>query len=138
MEKEKEEKIKERYMQLSMMEEQLKKMQSQIEKFDEQLEEISSIKLGLDELKKVNKGANVMVPIQQGIFTRAQITDPSDFMVNVGNNIIVNKNTEETKKLLDDQISELSKARNSMVEQMQKFAEKAESLQKETLTLINA
>ena len=130
-----EEKLKEKYIELSVIDAQLKELQQQLERFDEQLIEINSIKASIDELNDVKKGTKAMVSVHQGIFAGAMLENTDEFLVNVGSNVVVKKNAEQTKELLDRQMKELASAREQLLEQFQKLATKAEALQKEALAL---
>ena len=129
------EKLKEKYVELSMLDAQIKQFQKELEKFDEKLMEVVSVRNDLDDLKTVKQNTSIFVPVNQGIFVGAKIEDTDKLFVNVGGNIIVEKNVSEAKKLLDDQVSEMEKHREQIASELQKMFLKAQNLQQETMSL---
>ena len=75
--------LKEHYMQLQMLDQQIKNAQQQLQTLDQQMMELNNVIMAIDDFKKVEKGANVLVPISAGIFFKAKVEDPKEFTVNV-------------------------------------------------------
>lgn len=135
MSDEKEEKLKEKYTELLLLDSQIKQLQQQLETFEKQIMEIETIKIGLNELKDVKEETNILVPVHQGIFARAKLSDTNDFIVNVGADVAVKKSSEDTRLLLDKQLGEITKYRERIVNNLQALTSKAQALQNETLEL---
>ncbi len=73
---------------------------------EERKMELLLIKSSLDEIKE-NK--EIFVSLGAGIFLKAKILNTNKLLVNVGNNVFVEKTPEEIKKLIDEQIEEIDK-----------------------------
>ena len=109
---------------LQMMNMQAQAIGEQIERIDSGLLELEYLKGSLDELKSSKEGSEIFAPVSNGIFVKAKLSQNSKLIVNVGNNIVVEKTVDETKTLLDERIKEMTEMRDKMVEQMQKIEER--------------
>jgi len=112
--KAKEEDLRKKYMQLQMLNQQLKQLQKQIQAFDSQISDLEGVKNSLEELEKTPAGTEILVPVSGGIFAKAELKDSKSLLVNVGANIGVKKTSEQTKKMLSDQVNEISDYKNKM------------------------
>jgi len=130
------EQLKEKYVELSTLDKQIKQMQEQHEKFSMQIAELSGMIGSLDELKAVKQGSKALVPVFQGIFVNATIENTDEFIVNVGDNVAVKKNLEETKTLLTSQISELEKFSVQLSQNIEQMIDQAQNLQKEAMGIV--
>ena len=93
------EELQEKYIELQMIEQQMKQIQKQAQLVDSQMNELAVAHQALDDIKKTKPGTKILVPISNGIFAKAEIKDNEDLIVNVGANVIVNKDFESTKGL---------------------------------------
>ncbi|MEM3127351.1 MAG: prefoldin subunit alpha [Candidatus Woesearchaeota archaeon] len=118
-----EEKLKEHYMEMKMIESQLKHLQQQIQQIEEQKVEVASTREALDQIKSSEKEKEILSPISQGIFIKSKLIDNQNVVVNVGANVAVPKSIDETKKLIDKQLLELEKAENELLSHLQKTDE---------------
>ncbi|MBU0614768.1 MAG: prefoldin subunit alpha [Nanoarchaeota archaeon] len=123
--------IKEKYMEYKMLAQQIQELQKQVENMTEQQAEVKGMIQGLDDLKKTKQGTEILFPISSGIFTKATIKDPNELLVNVGSNVVVSKDVESAKKLLEDNIEEIKNTQAHLLAQVEIFAEKAVKLEKE-------
>ena len=121
--------IQEQYMQLQMLDQQIKSAQKQVQMLDQQLEEMTAVLLALDDVKKTNKGDNILVPLSSGIYIKAKLDDTSNFIVNIGAQVAVSKNIEGTKKLVESQIKEISGVQQQMVSDVKEMVKDAKNLQ---------
>ncbi len=71
------------------------------------------------------------MPLNQGIYAKAELKNNKDFLVNVGSNVSVKKNIEDTKKLISNQIEEIKKLQEQMVLNLQKLTSQASLIEKE-------
>ncbi len=136
MKTEKEKKIQQKYIELQIMDQQLRQLQQQINKIDEQLMELAITDQSIDELRTTKKNSETLVPIAPGIYAEGTIKDVESFVINVGANVAVKKSLEETKKLILQQIEEVSAYREDLANKMQNIANAAmkieEEIEKET------
>ena len=122
---------KEKYEEMQRLDESANKLEEQIRKIEDQMDEVLYTRKSIDELKEVKPGTEILVPISNGIFAKAEIKDSENLKVNVGGGTVAGKNTEETKKLLDDQMKELRKYKDEMKEHLDKVIVQMQTLEGE-------
>ncbi|MFH1052804.1 MAG: prefoldin subunit alpha [Candidatus Woesearchaeota archaeon] len=127
----KEEKKKEKYIQLSIIDQQIKETQKQFESIDNHNDNIISVVEALDELKGKKEGTEILVPITSGIFLKAKLADSNNVILNVGSSVMVEKTNEKTKEILDYQVKEMENLKKSLGERINELIEKAIKLQSE-------
>ena len=93
--------------------------------------ELTATNQSLEDMKKINKGAEILVPLSSGIYTKAEIKDSKNFIVNVGANTALAKNINSTKKLIETQIDEIKKLEENLIKELQTQTTKASSLEQE-------
>ena len=76
------------------------------------------------------------MPIVSGIFTKAELKETKEFIVNVGSNTAVAKSIEEVQKLLEKQLDEMQKTQNTFVDNLQKLTLQAQNLKSELQALV--
>lgn len=128
--------LKEKYMELQMIDQQMKRFQKQLEAVESHRLELLSINQSLDDIKNVKAGTEILVPMSSGIFAKANIQEPEHLIVNVGANIAVAKNISDTKKLLEKQLNELKKVHQQIMGELQELAVKAGSIEQEMKALV--
>ena len=129
--KEEEKKLQEKYVEMKMLEEHIKELQNQAEVVEQQLIEVVGTMQSLEEFGKANKGDEILVPINSGIFARAELKDNAEFLVNVGADTVVKKDAESTKRLIEKQAEEMQELHTKMHIQLQRFAMHASAVNKE-------
>ncbi|MFH1316395.1 MAG: prefoldin subunit alpha [Candidatus Woesearchaeota archaeon] len=127
----KEEEKKEKYIQLSIIDQQIKETQKQFESIDNHNDNIISVVEALDELKGKKEGTEILVPITSGIFLKAKLADSNNVILNVGSSVMVEKTNEKTKEILDYQVKEMEDLKKSLGERINELIEKAINLQSE-------
>ncbi|TKJ17825.1 prefoldin subunit alpha [Candidatus Woesearchaeota archaeon B3_Woes] len=134
--KEKEAKAQELYMQLNTMNQQMVELQKQIQTMEETIFEVNESKKGLDDVSKSEKGKEILVPIISGIFAKAELKEPKEFIVNVGSNTAVVKSIEDVQKILDKQLTEMQKTQNTFVDSLTQLTVEAKKAEKGLKELI--
>ena len=124
-------KIQQKYAEFQMLDKQIKEMYQQLQQFESQGEEIGTIINGLSSFKDIKPGSKVLVPISSGIFAKATIDNSEELMMNVGSGVVVNKNLEDAKKLLAEQIAKVEKIKEKMTKEINNLVEKAVPMQEE-------
>ena len=132
-----EKKLQEKYMEMKLLEEQMKEVQKKAETVQQQILELSATAQSLDDFNKVEEGTEILVPISSGIFTKASIKENKEFLVNIGADTVVTKNSPDTKKLIEDQITEMQALHAKINIQMQKLAIHSASLENEFKELVS-
>ena len=129
--------LKEKYLEMQYLAQHMELVQQQVEKINGQMEEIMLTKSSLVEFSSVKKGKEMMVSVSNGIFAKASLIDPEKLLVNVGNNVVVEKSVEDTINLLDEQLMELGKYQMQLTAQQQTLSRKVEEVEKEVEKRIN-
>ena len=119
------------YLELQLLDEQMKQIQKQITMLDEQLVELNNTIQALDDFNKTSVGTNILVSLSPGVFANAELKDNKELLVNVGGNIVVKKNVDETKDLLKKRLDIIKKYRDLTLAEMQKMNLQAVNLDQE-------
>lgn len=125
-----------KYMELQMINNQAKELQKQIQALENQVGEVDSILNNLDEMKNINVGSEILVPVANGIFLKAELKDSQNLKVNVGGNTVVVRTIDETKKLLGDQSIEIREVHDQLATQLKKIIEHAEKTEEELKQMV--
>ena len=128
---EKEKKLQKLYMQFQVLEQHIKQMQQQAAALNAQLLDLISTTHSLDELKNVKSGTEILVPISSGIYAKGEIKDNSHLIVNVGANITVSKNLDDTRKIVETQAEEMKELQKQALEELQILTNQAAIIEKE-------
>ena len=129
MNQENEAKAQEIYSEFQMLDQNIKHIQKQLESLTQQIIEMTSTTNGLDDLKKAEVGSEVLVPISSGIFAKASLKETNELLVNVGANVVVSKDIDSTKKLIETQIDSMKKMHKDLVMNLEEMTHKAGSLE---------
>lgn len=118
----------ESFMKLQMLQNEGQKLEEQIQLIDQQSSELSSIKECIENIEKEKSQSNeILTNLGKGIFVKTLLKE-KELYVNVGKEIIIKKNTKETIKIIDEQISKLSNAKVEMFERVQNLQEEMQNL----------
>jgi len=134
--KEQQKAVQKKFMQLQVLEQQIKQVQEQVRQIDSQLMELIGTEQSLEELSKINNKPEIMVPVSGGIFVKAKLEDTSQVLVNVGASTAVPKSIAETKKLVHQQVEELEKLKEKIVEQLGAMITVAKKMQTELKQMV--
>ena len=132
----KEQKAQELYMHMNTMNKQMTELQKQIQTMEETIFEVNESKKGLEDVSKSEKGKEILVPIISGIFAKAELVEPKQFIVNVGSDTAVSKSIEEVEKILDKQLTEMQKTQNTFVDNLTHLTVEAKKIEQELKALI--
>ena len=103
-----EEQIKEKYMQFQFLQKNMEQLSSHLEMLNQQNAELEISIHALQELGQSKVGDEILAPIADGIFLRAELKENQKFIVNVGSGITVEKTKEQVIELLETQKKEIS------------------------------
>ncbi len=122
---------KEKVMEYQILEQQMQALTQNLQNIENNLEEINKIITTLNDFKTLKKGDNILVPVANGIFAEATLQDSKNLKVNVGSNVVVKKDVEGAKKIMDEQIKDLEKYREETMEYYNTMYAKMQTLQQE-------
>lgn len=118
-------------MELQMIDAQIKQFEQQLMQIEEQNMGVSMVIESLAELTEVKTGCEILVPVANGIFAKAQIKDTKTLSVNVGGGAVVEKTVEETKQMLKKQAKDIEKYKEEAILHLQQMIAQAAAIQKE-------
>src|SRR3989338_8572050 len=93
----------EKYMQLQMLQQQVEQITDYVEKLQGQQKELDNSIEALAELQKTKVNTEILAPVANGIFIKAELKDNQKLVVNVGAEVTVEKTIAEVLKLLEEQ-----------------------------------
>jgi prefoldin alpha subunit len=128
---EKEQKLQKLYLEFQMLNQQIKQFEKQSAALNNHFMELIVTSQSLDDMKKTDEKTEILVPLSSGIYAKAELKDNKSFIVNVGANTALVKDTNSTKKMIEDQIDEIKKLQENLVNQLQAQTVKASSLEQE-------
>jgi prefoldin alpha subunit len=114
------------YAELQMFEYQIKQLQQILENVEAQLNEVKNTKENLEDFKKLQGNEEVLFPLANGIFAKGQLTDNSMLRMNVGNNVVVEKNVDEAIAIMNTQYTEIEQYRGELQKQLASLMKKIE------------
>ncbi len=114
---------------LQFLPEQMNQMQHYAEVLQQQLNEIEDSIVAIDDLSSVKEGVEMFVPLTNGVFIKANFLKTDSLLVNVGNNVMVEKNPQSTKKLLEKQKDELTDYQDQIMQQLSSLYQRYVELQ---------
>ncbi len=134
--KKKEKELQEKFVEFQVVQQQIGQVQKQSQQLAAQKAEVDQVQKSVAELKEVKEGSEMLAPVCSGIFVKADIKTSDELFVNVGNNVVVKRNTEQVKEMLETQSSEIRKMEEHLTISLQKLAEKAHDIEKDLDALI--
>ena len=135
----KEEELSQYMYQIEQYKDQLNQLDMQAQYLQAAVMDYNKAKIALEQLEKIDKQVDMLVPLGGGNFLDAKINDSSKVLVDIGSGYVAEKKNEDAIKKIDDRLKELEKTQNrlnEMIEQVQKQAEdaseKAQNLMNQT------
>ena len=132
-----EKRAQEMYMQFQAMDQHIKQLQKQLEAVTGQLMELDASSYSLDEFRKISPEKEILLPLSSGIFAKASIKDASELLVNVGANVVVQKNVDSAKRLIQSQIEEIKKIQKQLVGELEKMMGHAAQIEMQLQSLVS-
>jgi prefoldin alpha subunit len=124
-----------KYVELELLNQQLGELENTLFLADEHINQLQLAKDAIENLETIKKGKenseNILVPISAGIFLPVSGVDLEKIKVSVGANIVVEKNSKETLKIIDKHIKNMSEHKEKTIELFDKVSLKAIKLQEE-------
>jgi len=121
---------KNKIIEFQMLNQEVQRLQEQLQNINNNVQELQVLKSSLEEVKNI-KDKEILIPLGQGIFTKGKIKNTDELITNVGSNILVEKNLDETKDIVKLNILNLSQALEKTQEEINKNIEKLQGLQVE-------
>ena len=126
--------IEDRYMQFQQLQQQLVQIAEFVERLRQQQQEIETSLEALKELKETRINTEILAPIANGIFVKAELKDNAGLIVNIGADVAAEKTIPEVVVLLEEQkekiagnISEAESVLEQLYAQGVKISQEVES-----------
>jgi prefoldin alpha subunit len=129
------EELQEKYYELELYNKEINNINSQIKETEEHEKELLDIQKNLREFKTLKKGDELLVPIANGIFFKAKLSDNNELRVNVGEGVNVNKNVDETIELLEKHKKDILKFREKLITKITKLIQRKDEIENEAVRL---
>ena len=113
-----------------MIDQQIKQFQEQLQSIDIKLLELDTLKQALREMPSVKEKSEILAPLSSGIFVKAKVQKTDKLLINIGNNIVVEKSLKESQNLLDEKFSEIESLRNEILYGMENIIRRAQKIEK--------
>ncbi len=98
---------------------------------DLQIVEFNNTKAALDDLGKSKIGSDMMVTVAPGIFAKGELKNNKELLINVGSDVLVEKDIGGAKKLIENQMEDIKKAHDGLLNNLQELILQAQSIEKE-------
>ena len=95
--------IEEPYMQLQLLQQQVEQVAEYLETLQRQQIELDTSIEALHGLQKTEINTDILAPLANGIFLKAELKDSQRLVVNVGSEVTVEKSVPEVIALLEEQ-----------------------------------
>lgn len=135
-----EEDVEQKYLELNLLDSQMKQAQNQIQAIEEQMIQTTISVQAINEIEKLNKDSEVLIPITPGVFAKGRIVNTKELIVSIGADTCVTKTPADTKKMLQEKIDELKSYNQRLllhIQQLNEAAVKVESQLKELVDKAN-
>jgi len=128
--------VKEKNMELQMLQGQLMQVQKQLQALDAQANEMDAVQQVLDEFSTSKVGSDMYATLTPGLYVKAKLEANDSVLLNVGGGAVVQKSIPEAKKIVDEQGVELRKLQEDLSGQFHKLAAQAQKTQDELRALV--
>jgi prefoldin alpha subunit len=85
----------------------------------------------LGNVKKLEKDAEILVPLGGNSFGKAKLTDPKNVLIGVGSDVVMEKSAAQADKILEDRTKEVEKAKAQLEEQVKELDKHMSKLEPE-------
>ena len=126
-----EEKLQKLYVEFQMLSQHIKQLEEKTTALNNQLMDLAVTNQSLEDMKKLKQGTEILVPLSNGIYTKAEIKDNKNVIVNVGSNVTTVKDIDSTKKLIEAQIEDVKNLHERLVNELQNNTSKAVILEEQ-------
>ena len=124
-----------KYAELQMIGQQMKQLQKQIVMLNTQILELAQLQLNLTELKDIKPGTSIKITIGNGIYTNAELKNSQELLVNIGAGVVVKKDVDSAKKLIEEQEKEIKQVHEQMMAELKNLYQHANSMDEEMAKL---
>jgi prefoldin alpha subunit len=129
MSEEKERRLRRIITEIQMMEGSVNTYQQRLQIISAVLSELKVAQQSLRDLKDVNKGNPLLVPVGGGVFMNAELGDIKKVIVDIGADISIGMDFENAVQNIDERLGEMEDAQNSVIQHLSQIIAQLEAHQ---------
>ena len=129
------ENLQKNYIELQLLENQLQQITQQLGIIEQHINELMMVEEGLDNLKDVKNGNELLIPLGSGIFINGNIESSNEILLNVGAGVVVKKSREEVKSIVTKQLESTKEVFVNLENEASNILERQAILKEELNTL---
>jgi len=133
----KDEELQRYMMQIEQYKEQLTNLEMQISYTQSAVAEYNRAKVTVENLEKLDKETEMVIPLGGGAFINAKPTNSSKVLVDIGAGYVAEKNYEDAAKKIDERIEMLEKTQERMKSMMEQLESEATEISQKAQKLAN-
>lgn len=103
----KQQEFQDKYFQLQVLSQEIEKIQQQLKVLNQQLVEMIKIEESLNDFEKIKENSEILVPLGNGIFAKANLKSNNELLMGVGANIFDEKKVSDVKERVVSQVGEI-------------------------------
>jgi len=107
-------------LEINVMENRLRQLEQSLNIIDQQIMEQQMLQLNINELKKVKKGQDMLFPLGRNLFVKGKLED-NELLINIGNGIVVKKEGEKAKDIVERQKLQLVGIREEIAREVERI-----------------
>ncbi|MDP2908523.1 MAG: prefoldin subunit alpha [Nanoarchaeota archaeon] len=129
--------VSEKYLELQMLEQQLKQVNQQIVNINAQVLELQRIEGNLDDIAKTKGDTEILVSLGGGVLGKAELKDNQTVLMNVGANVVVEKDIPSSIEMIKHQIVQMKDVAMQMEQEFQILAMNSQVLQRDLQEMVS-
>ncbi len=131
MEKNNEEQLREKYLEIQILSQNLNNIQEYSGTLGNEISALTQLEDSLTQFKDLKEESEILVQLGAGIFAKAKIKETEKVFTDVGAKVIVKKTIPETIESITKQKEELQTLSNQIKSQIEEITEKQKELMDE-------
>lgn len=129
--------LNEKYFELQILEQQLKQVSQQLISLNSQVLELQRIEDNLSDVARTKNDTEILVALGGGVFSKAELKDNHTVLMNVGANVVVEKDIPSSVEMIKHQVSQIKDVAKQMEQEFQILAMNSQVLQRDLQELVS-
>jgi prefoldin alpha subunit len=129
--------IEEKSSEFEMLRHELENIDAENQEINSRMAEFRSAIEIISQVKKAKPDQEIVMPLSEGLMLKVYIKDPSKALIGIGNNIIIEKNSEECDKYIKERIDEADSLLIQLSNEANNVTDKLRKLESELISLTN-
>jgi prefoldin alpha subunit len=109
-------------IEMELIRQEIQKIEGELIELEKRKIETEMVLSSLDEIGK-QKSSETLIPLGSGVFVKGNLSDKKKVFVNVGADVVINKNVKEAREILKKQVSEITKLQKQLENGLREFLE---------------